>query len=167
MLFDIVNTQFVKMLENLSNCLDKAAKLAETKKFDMDVLLQSRLAPDQFQLMRQIQIACDTAKLVTARLTAKEAPTFADDEKTLAQAKERISKTVSYLRQFQAKDYAGAEERRVTQTRWEGKSLSGYEYIIQHAVPNLYFHVTTAYSILRHNGVEVGKKDFLGPIPLK
>lgn len=166
-MFDIVNTQFIKSLENLSACLDKAAKHAETKKFEMETLLQSRLAPDQFPLMRQIQIACDTAKLAHSRLTAKEAPSHPDTEKTFSEAKARISSTVAYLRNFSAKDFEGAEQRRITNTRWEGKTMSGHDYAVQHAVPNLFFHVTTAYSILRHNGVDIGKKDFLGALNLK
>ncbi|MEQ1876376.1 MAG: DUF1993 domain-containing protein [Bdellovibrionia bacterium] len=167
MLFDIINTQFIKSLEQLSAILDKGAKHAETKKFEMDVLFQSRLAPDQFPLMRQIQIACDTAKLAHSRLCAKEAPAHPDTEKTLAEVKARIASVVSYLKTYKAQDFEGAEQRRITNTRWEGKTMSGYEFAVQHAIPNLFFHLTTAYSILRHNGVEIGKKDYLGPMPLK
>jgi uncharacterized protein len=167
LLYDIVNTQFIKSLENLSLCLDKAEKYAEAKKFDMEVLFQSRLAPDQFPLMRQIQIACDTAKMSHSRLTAKEAPAHPDTEKTLAEAKARIASVISYLRTFTPKDFEKAEERRITNTRWEGKTMSGQDYAIQHAIPNVFFHITTAYSILRHNGVDVGKKDYLGALALK
>jgi uncharacterized protein len=163
----IVIGQFSKMLGNLVNILDKAAEHANAKKFDMEVLLQARLSPDQFTLMRQIQVACDTAKLAAARLADKEkdAPEQADTEVTLAQAKARIQSIIDYLQTFKAADFDDAAGRRITQPRWKGKSLSGEEFLIQHAMPNLYFHVTTAYAIVRHNGVAVGKMDFLGVLP--
>lgn len=169
MLYEITVPQFIKMLRNLEACLDKAKAFSDLKKCDPEVLLGSRLAPDQFPLMRQIQIACDTAKLCTARLTGKEAeaPVHQDNEKTLAEAKARIGKVIAYLQTFSAADFAGAESRRITQARWEGKHLSGSEFTLQHALPNFYFHVTTAYAILRHNGVELGKKDYLGPMPFQ
>jgi len=167
MLYAITVTQYGKMLDNLSSCLDKAAAYAEAKKFDIDVLLHSRLAPDQFNLIRQIQIACDTAKFGAARLCGKEAPNHPDTEKTFVELQARIKTVQTYLASFTPADFAGAEERHVSQPRWEGKYLTGLEFAIQHSLPNLYFHVTTAYAILRHNGVDVGKKDFLGSIPLK
>lgn len=167
MFHPIVVTQFSKMLGNLQAILDKAAAHAEAKKFDMDVLLHARLSPDQFNLIRQVQVACDTAKLAAARLAGKEqdAPAHADTEKTLADLKARLQSVIAYLGTFTAQDFADAAQRRITQPRWEGKSLSGEEFLVQHAIPNLYFHVTTAYAILRHNGVEVGKRDFLGALP--
>jgi len=167
MLFEMTVPQFKKMLHNLSMILDKAAKHAEAKKFDMDVLLTSRLAPDQFNFIRQVQIACDTAKLCTARLAGKEAPSHEDTEKTLPEVKARIEKVIGYLNTFSAKDFAGAEDRKILTPRWEGKHLLGLEYATQHAIPNIYFHITTAYAILRHNGVDIGKKDYLGELPLK
>jgi uncharacterized protein len=167
MLYDITIVQFTKTLQNLSLCLDKAAAFADVKKFDAQVLLGSRLAPDQFALLRQVQIACDTAKTGASRLTGKEAPTHADDEKTVADAKARIDKVIAYLATFSAKDFAGAEQRHVSQPRWAGKYLTGHEFALQHMIPNFFFHVTTAYAILRHNGVELGKKDYLGPMPYK
>jgi hypothetical protein len=167
MLYDITITQFTKMLQNLGAILDKGQAQADTKKYDSEVLLQSRLAPDQFALLRQIQIACDTAKTGAARLTGKEPPVHEDNEKTLADAKARINKTLEYLASFAAADFTGAEVRRITQPRWAGKTLSGQEFALQHMMPNFYFHVTTAYSILRHNGVDVGKKDYLGPMPYR
>lgn len=167
MLYDISVIQFSKMLKNLDHILDKSAQYAESKKIDMDVLLNSRLAPDQFNLIRQVQIACDTAKLGAARLAGKEAPVHEDKEKTLPELKARINDVVTYLGTFSATDFAGAHERKISQPRWEGKYLTGTEYAIQHAMPNIYFHITTAYSILRHNGVDVGKKDYLGEMPYK
>ena len=167
MLYEITIPQFAKMLMNLNIILDKAAKHAETKKFEVEVLLNSRLAPDQFNLIRQVQIACDTAKLAASRLTGKDAPVHEDNEKTLSDLRARIQQTVSYLNNFTAQDFKGADEKRISQPRWEGKYLLGFEFATQHALPNLYFHISTAYSILRHNGVDIGKKDYLGEMPYK
>lgn len=167
MLFDMTVPQFIHMLHNLNVILDKAAVHATEKKFEMEVLLNSRLVPNQFNLIRQVQIACDTAKLCAARLSGKDAPVFDDSEKTLPELKARIENTISYLKTISAADFNGAEEKHISQPRWEGKYLTGKEFVIHHAVPNLYFHVTTAYSILRHNGVEIGKKDYLGELPYK
>jgi len=167
MLYEITVPQFTKMLRNLLVLLDKGTKQAEAKKFEFDVLLNSRLAPDQFNLTRQIQIACDTAKLCCARLTNSEAPSHPDTEKTYSEIKARVDSVISYLEHFSAKDFAGSEDRHISQPRWEGKYLLGKEFVLQHALPNFYFHIATAYSILRHNGVDVGKKDYLGELPFK
>ena len=167
MLYEITVLQFGKMLKNLSNILNKADLYAQAKKIDVEVLLNFRLFPDQFNLIKQVQIACDTAKLGVSRLTGKEAPSHQDQEKTLEELQARIQSVLAYLGTFSDKDFQGAEERKVSQPRWEGKYLMGKEFAIQHAIPNLYFHITTAYSILRHNGVEIGKKDYLGEMPFK
>lgn len=167
MIYDITIPAFLKTLGNLQKILDKAAAFADAKKIAPEVLLQSRLAPDMFPLMRQIQIVCDTTKLGAARLAGKEAPVHDDKEVTLAEAKARIDSVVSYLKTFKPEDFKGAEERKISQPRWEGKWLTGTEYTLHHVLPNLYFHTTTAYAILRHNGVEIGKKDYLGDMPYK
>jgi hypothetical protein len=167
MLYDLIIVQFSKMLGNLNHILDKANQNADSRKIQMEVLLNSRLAPDQFNFIRQIQIACDTAKLCAARISGKDAPSHDDSEKTLIELKTRIEDTIKYLKGFSEKDFAGGMERHISQPRWEGKYLTGYEYVVQHAVPNIYFHITTAYSILRHNGVDIGKKDYLGEMPFK
>ena len=169
MFYELTVVQFSKALSNLSALLDKGAAYAEVKKFDVAVLLNSRLAPDQFNLIRQVQIACDTAKLGVARLTGKveSAPVHADTETTFAELKARIQSVQDYLAGFKPEDFEGAAERHISQPRWEGKYLTGTEFAIQHAIPNIYFHVTTAYAILRHNGVDVGKKDYLGSMPYK
>jgi hypothetical protein len=167
MLYDLTVPQFIKMLKNLNRILDIAAQFAEAKKIDTEVLLHSRLAPDQFNLIRQVQIACDTAKLGVSRLTAKEAPIHEDNEKTLPEVKARIEDVIKYLTTFKPEDFNGALERKISQPRWEGKYLTGAEYVTQHVLPNIYFHISTAYSILRHNGVEIGKKDYLGEMPYK
>jgi len=167
MLYEITVPQFTKMLHNLSHIIDKAVQNSTERKFDIDVLLNSRLAPDQFNFIRQVQIACDTAKLYASRMTGKEAPVNEDNEKTLPEVKARIEQTIGYLNTFKAEDFKGAEERKISQPRWEGKYLTGFEFATQHAIPNMYFHVTTAYAILRHSGVPVGKKDYLGEMPYK
>lgn len=167
MLYEITVPQFTKMLHNLSHIIDKAVQNSTERKFDIDVLLNSRLAPDQFNFIRQVQIACDTAKLYASRMTGKEAPVNEDNEKTLPEVKARIEQTIGYLNTFKAEDFKGAEERKISQPRWEGKYLTGFEFATQHAIPNMYFHVTTAYAILRHSGVAVGKKDYLGEMPYK
>lgn len=167
MLYEIFIPQAKKMLHNLDLILDKGAAHANAKKFDSSVLLNSRLAPDQFNLIKQVQIACDTAKLCASRLTGKDAPVHEDKEQTLADLKARIGSTLSYLGTFTEKDFTGSDQKRISQPRWEGKNLSGFEFVVQHAIPNIYFHITTAYAILRHNGVDVGKKDYLGELPFK
>lgn len=167
MIYPIVVTQSRKMLGNLLAILEEGARHAEEKKYETEVLLQSRLAPDQFNLTRQVQIACDAAKMTAARLSGKdgEAPSFPDTETSLPELKARIESVMGYLASFSEADFADASERRITQPRWNGKSLSGIEFLVQHALPNLYFHITTAYAILRHNGVVIGKKNYLGELP--
>lgn len=169
MFYELTVVQFSKALNSLNAILDKGAAHAEAKKFDVAVLLNSRLAPDQFNLIRQVQIACDTAKLGAARLTGKveSAPVHADTETTLPELKARIQSVLEYLAGFKPEDFVGTAELHISQPRWEGKYLTGTEFAIQHAVPNIYFHITTAYAILRHNGVDVGKKDYLGAMPYK
>lgn len=167
MLYDLVVTQFSKMLKNFSGVLDKGAAHADAKKFEMDVLLNGRLAPDALNFIRQVQIMCDTAKLGVSRLTGKDAPVHADDEKTLADVRTRVESVLKYLGTFSPKDFETTATRKVTTPRWEGKWLTGDEYALNHVVPNFYFHFTTAYQILRHNGVDVGKKDYLGAMPFK
>lgn len=156
--------QFTKTLGNLSRILDKAQAYAEAKKFEPSVLLNARLAPDQFNFTRQIQITCDTAKGFAAKLSGQEPPKHEDNETTIPQLKERIQKTQQYLEAFQTKDFEGWETRKIYNPRYEGKSITGKEFLFQHGTPNFFFHVTTAYSILRHNGLEIGKKDYLGEI---
>jgi uncharacterized protein len=163
MYFETV-TQMKKMLGQLDNWLEKAVAFAQTKKFDTTVYLTLRLAPDQFAFARQVQTACDTAKLVAARLTGKEAPSHPDTEQTLDELRARVRAVIAYLEGFSAKDFDGAASRVITQARWEGKVMSGTDYFLEHGLPNFFFHLTHAYAILRHNGVDVGKRDYLGPL---
>ena len=169
MIHAIVVTQFTKMLTNLLAILGDAEKFAGEKKFDSGVLLQSRLSPDQFNLVQQIRTACDTAKLGAARLAGREkdAPVHADAEQTLGEIKARIESVIAYLKGFKSDAFAKSTEHRITQPRWNGKTLSGQEFLIQHVIPNFYFHVVTAYAILRHNGVGIGKKNYLGDMPYR
>lgn len=167
MLFEMTVPQFIRTLNNLASFMDKAETYAKTKGFDVNVLANDRLAPDMFPFTKQVQIACDTAKLCASRLSGKDAPVNDDSEKTFEDLKGRIKNTVKYLETFKASDFEGAETKHITQPRWEGKYLTGKEYVIHHAVPNIYFHTTTAYAILRHNGVDIGKKDYLGELPFK
>ena len=157
-------TQMKKMLGQLDKWFEKAAALAQAKKFDTSVYLTLRLAPDQFPFARQVQTACDTAKLVAARLAGKDAPSHPDTEQTLDELRARVRTVITYLDGFSAKDFEAAATRVITQPRWEGKVMSGADYFLEHGVPNFFFHLTHAYAILRHNGVDLGKRDYLGPL---
>jgi hypothetical protein len=167
MLYEHTIPQFTKMLQNLKAMLTKASAHAEAKKFDVDLLLGCRLAPDQLPFVSQVRIACDTAKIGVARLVGREAPVHEDNEKTMAELHTRIDSVIAWLATVPASEFGEADERRITTPRWAGKSLSGFEFAIHHAIPNFYFHVTTAYAILRHNGVDVGKRDYLGTMPFR
>ena len=156
-------TAFTRQLNNLLAILDKAAAHADAKKIDPKVLINSRLFPDMFPLVRQIQIATDTARGGAARLAGVEVPAQEDTETTFPELVARIRKTVSYLETLKAEQFEGSEDRTVTwQTRSSTKTMQGLPYLQNHLVPNLYFNITTAYDILRHSGVELGKQDFLG-----
>jgi hypothetical protein len=154
---------FIRMLGNLAAILEKAAAHAEAKKIDPAVLLASRLYPDMFPLAKQVQIASDAAKGGAARLAQAEPPAYEDNEATFADLVARVRKTIAYLETLQPGQVDGSEERTVTwKTRTATKSMQGMPYLLNHVLPNLYFHITTTYAILRHNGVEIGKGDFLG-----
>jgi hypothetical protein len=159
--------QMKKQLGQLDKWLEAAAAFAATKSFDPKVFLGLRLAPDQFAFARQVQVTCDTAKVAAARLAGKEAPAHPDTEETLDELRARVRTVVSYLDGFTAKDFDAAAARTVTQPRWEGKTMSGADYFLEHAVPNFFFHLTHAYAILRHNGVNLGKRDYLGALTLR
>ncbi len=154
---------FNHMLGNLSHFLDKAQAHADAKKFDAGVLLQSRLAPDMLPFTRQVLIACDAAKNGVARLSGVEAPKFDDTESTLAELKERVAKTLAWLATVPADKLDGNETRDITFPvgRDKTRTMKGEDYLRYWMLPNFYFHVTTAYAILRHNGVELGKQDYL------
>ena len=154
---------FIRILNNLSAILDKAAAHAEAKKIDLSVFVNARLAPDMFPLSRQIQIATDDVKGCAARLAGVEVPGYPDTETTIAELKARIAKTVDFLKTFKPAQIDGSEERKIS-LKIGGHELTflGQPYLLNFVIPNFYFHVTTAYDILRHNGVDIGKQDFLG-----
>jgi uncharacterized protein len=156
-------------LNALSGVLDKAEAFAAAKKIDASVLLHSRLAPDMFDLVRQVQVATDGARRGSSRLAGVEAPKFEDNETTVAQLKERIAKTVAYLKTLDRKAIDASAEREITFPLGPEKKghMKGDDYLNHFMLPNFYFHCTAAYTILRHLGVDVGKRDFLGEIPLK
>lgn len=156
--------QMKKELGQLDKWLDAATAHAKAKSFDPNVLLGMRLSPDQFAFARQVQTACDTAKLAAARLTGKEAPKHEDTEKTIDELRERVKSVIGWLDAITAKDFEGATGRTITQPRWEGKTMTGDDYFLEHALPNFFFHLTHAYAILRHNGVPLGKRDYLGTL---
>lgn len=159
--------QMKKTLAQADTWLTAAAAHATERHFDPNLYLGFRLSPDQFAFARQVQVMCDTAKLAAARLSGKEAPKHEDNEQTLDQLRARIQAVIAYLDRFSEKDFEGAEARVITQPRWEGKVMSGGDYFLEHAVPNFFFHATTTYAILRHNGVSIGKRDFLGALSLR
>jgi len=160
---DLSATVYSRMLANLSGMLDKAAAFAEEKKFDSQVLVSARLAPDMLPLVKQIQIACDFAKGGSARLAGVELPKREDNETTLDQLKARIAWTRDFIGSIPRDKFNGAEDRSIVhEMRTLTIKLPGLAYLNQFSMPNFYFHVTTTYGILRHNGVPLGKLDFVG-----
>jgi hypothetical protein len=154
---------FIRMLGNLSTLLDKAAAHAEAKKIDPAIFINFRLAPDMYPLRRQIQIATDMAKGCAARLAGIDVPSYEDNESTFSELQVRIAKTVAFLQSVSAEQINGSEDRTVTlKLRDNEISFLGEPYLLNFVLPNFYFHITTAYAILRHNGVEIGKMDFVG-----
>jgi hypothetical protein len=155
---------FKQLLGSLSDILRKAETHAQEKKIDPNALLQARLFPDMFPLVRQVQIAADFAKGAPARLAGIAVPSYEDNEQTFAELQTRIAKTLDFIDTVPASKVDGSEEREVVSnpgTPWERK-FAGQAYLLHYALPNFIFHVTTAYAILRHNGIDVGKKDFIG-----
>ncbi len=162
-MYDAAVKTSIRMMTNLAALLEKAAQHAEARKIDPAVFVGARLAPDMFPLARQVQIASDTAKIGAARLAGVEAPAWKDDEQTLPELVERARRTASYLETLQSAQFEGAEDRVVRwKTRSSEREMGGLAYLLHHLLPNLHFHCTTTYAILRHNGVELGKMDYLG-----
>jgi hypothetical protein len=163
--FDVSIPALVRGLGNLSVIIDKAAAHAEAKKLDPAALAQARLFPDMFPLTRQVQITCDTAKGAAARLAGLEIPKHEDNETTLPELKQRIAKTLDFIQGVKASQLEGAETRSI-ELKSPNRTLSftGLTYLTQFVLPNFYFHQSIAYAILRHNGVEVGKFDYLGEV---
>jgi hypothetical protein len=165
---------FTKTLQALSKLLDKVGAHAESKQLQWhpagmqeDALLQSRLISDQFPFVRQVQVACDNAKNGVARLAEVEAPKMEDTEKTIGELKARIDNTLAFLKTIKPEQVIGKESVKVMLPYWGGKHMDGFGYVTQYLLPNFYFHVTTAYSIMRKNGVQIGKNDFTGDLDLQ
>jgi hypothetical protein len=154
--------RFANTLKNLSAILDKAHAHAEAKKIDPAVLTHFRLYPDMLPMKRQVQIACDTAKGAVARLAGVEVPKHEDTEETFTELKARIAKTIYFIQTFKPAQIDGSEEKNIHLKLGQREvDYKGMQYLLGHSLPNFYFHVTTAYDILRHNGVELGKRDYL------
>ena len=158
---------FVPMLKSLSNILDKGAEHASARKSDPAALVNAHLAPDMYTLAQQVQIACDQAKDATARLTGQDAPQFENIEKTIEELKARIAKTIDYVQSVRAAAFEGAEDRKIIIPIPENNmefEMNGIQFLRDWALPHFYFHVGTAYDILRHNGVDIGKRDYLSQV---
>jgi len=162
-MYQITIPVFTRVLGNLSAILTKAVAHAETKKIDPSVFINSRLAADMLPFSRQVQIATDAVKGCAARLAGVDIPSFADTEASFSELQERIAKTLAFLKTLSEEQIDGSESRTVTiQLRGKDVQFAGLPYLTSFVLPNLFFHVTTAYAILRHNGVELGKADYLG-----
>jgi len=165
-LYDASIPTFVHSLRALQAILDKAVAHAETRKFDPNVFVSVRLYPDMLPFSRQIQIASDAAKGAAARLSGTEPPKFEDNETTMAELIARVTKTIDYLEGFNPQQFEGDDNRVITiKTPRTSLSFKATDFVRHWALPNFFFHVTAAYALLRHGGVEIGKLDFLGPIP--
>ena len=162
-MYDACVPPAIRMMNNLAAILEKTAAHAEAKKIDPAVLVNARLYPDMFPLVRQVQIASDSAKAGAARLAGIEPPSYEDNETTMPELIVRAKKTVAFLETLKASQFEGSEDKTINwKTRTTEKSMLGEPYLVHQVLPNLHFHVTTAYNILRHNGVELGKMDYLG-----
>ena len=155
--------RFVNILGNLSNILDKTQAHIDAKKLSDASLTAFRLFPDMLPMTTQVQLACDTAKGVVARLAGVDIPAFEDNEQTIAELKARVAKTIAFIQTITPAQIDGTEDKDIVTKRGEKEThYKGMQFLLGHAIPNFYFHITTAYAILRHNGVEIGKRDFLG-----
>ena len=159
--------QMKKMLVQLDRWLEAGAAFAQANSFAPEELLELRLAPDQFAFGRQVTIAGDTAKLAAARLSGTEAPKQADAETSIEGLRNRLHEVVGYLESLPPGAFDAAATRVISQPRWEGKVMTGADYFIEHAMPNFFFHITHSYAILRHRGVPLGKRDYLGAVSLR
>lgn len=166
MLHDLSVVQIAKMLRNLENWIDKGVALAQSRSWDPELLLSARLVADQYPLLKQVQAACDAAKSLAARMAGVEVPSHPDDEQTLPEIRERIHKTLAFLETVTTEQVEGGEGRELTLPFVKDKRIRGGDYLAEMALPNFYFHVVTAYAILRKNGVELGKRDYIGSMKL-
>ncbi|MDO8552785.1 MAG: DUF1993 domain-containing protein [bacterium] len=173
-LYAVTVPPMIKALSMLPKIMDKAIAHAESRGTErhpgskhLASLLNDRLVFDQFHFIRQVQIACDNAKGGAARLAEVEIPVYEDNEKTVDELKARIEKTIAFLKTIKPEQIIGKEEIKITLPYWKNRYATGFEYATEYLLPNFYFHIVTAYSILRKNGVDIGKKDFINGLPLK
>lgn len=170
-LYTITIPPMRKTLGAFSKILDKAAAHAESKKTPKrtfeEAMLNDRIIFDQFPLLNQVRIACDNAKGGAARLAGMEPPVFEDNEKTIAELKARIERTLAFMEKVVPEHVVDHEDRKISLPYWGGKHTTAFEYATEYLLPNFFFHVTTAYAILRKNGVDIGKNDYIGALPLK
>ncbi len=166
-IFPITVPLFIKMLGGLKNILEKAEAYTQEHGMSEQSILNDALIADMFPLVRQVQIATDNAKGAVARLTGTEAPKYEDVEQSFAELYERIDKTITHLQTFDESHFSEANDRRITLPYFPGKYMTGEEYVVGHAIPNFHFHVVTAYGIIRKNGVQIGKADYINGLPLK
>ncbi len=165
-MYYLVIRQFARTLKNLDAILEKAQRHAETKKFDVNNFCTARLAPDMLSFLFQVRIACDQAKSTAALLAGKEPPVHEDTEKTVEELRGRVAKCLAYLDTFTEKDFEKTSPQLKIKLPRQGKSLYADEYLFGRQIPNFFFHVTTAYDLLRQGGVEIGKSDFIGHLHL-
>lgn len=167
-IYDLTVPQLIKSLRNLDRWIALASTHAQTAQVPVDTLIHGRLAPDQFMFVRQVQVACDNAKYIAGRLAGKEWPSHPDTEKSFEELRARIESVVGYLDTFTRQDFDDAGERKIS-LPWmqQGTWLLPHDYLVQFALPNFYFHVVTAYAILRHKGVQLGKNDYIGGLPMQ
>ncbi|PIP93783.1 MAG: hypothetical protein COW00_07820 [Bdellovibrio sp. CG12_big_fil_rev_8_21_14_0_65_39_13] len=161
---EIIVTSYIRNLKAMKTILAKAKAHADTNKFEVNRFMDMKLAPDMFNFTKQIQIATDNAKGAVARLAAVEAPVFADTESTWEEITSRLDQTIAFISKFKAEDFKNWSEQKITFPWYPGKAINGKDYLTGFAIPNFYFHLTTAYDLLRQNGVQIGKQDFLGEI---
>jgi len=155
---------FAKTLENLEKWMENGEVYAKDRGFEVDVLAQSRLAPDQYSFVKQVQAVCDQAKFAAAYLSGGKAPSHPDTEQTFAELRQRIRKSIDYVKSVPEKDFANADQQKVAPAWLGGRWFRGSDYLVEMAIPNFFFHATMAYAILRHNGVKLGKMDYIGGI---
>jgi len=160
-IFDTIVTGFIRNLHGLKTILHKTEEHAKNNKFDVNTFMDVKLAPDMFNFTRQIQMASDNAKGAVARLSGKEAPKFDDNEKNWEELIARVDKTINYLSQFKADDFKNYADHKISFPWYPGMHLTGHDYLTSFAIPNFYFHVTTAYAIARSQGVALGKRDYI------
>ncbi len=161
-MYGLFSQQFVKTLRNLDAIIEKGVHYAEARKFPLDNIVTQRIAPDMLPFTKQIQIACDIAKGAAAQLSGTPVPKFEDNEKTIAELRERIAKTIRFIESIKLEDYSKTTAKSVVKMNKPGQGMHAEEFLVQRALPNFFFHVSMTYALLRQGGVDIGKQDYLG-----